>query len=98
MNILMCPLSDGGYLYPSVAIGRELRRRGHRISVLGRVLLQHPGQGALTTLVAATSDLPGGSYVAPGGFAHRGSPEIAPPSRAARDDELARRLWRCRRV
>jgi NAD(P)-dependent dehydrogenase (short-subunit alcohol dehydrogenase family) len=63
------------------------------ISVLGRVLLQDPGHGALTTLRAATSDLPGGSYVAPGGFAHRGSPEIATPSMAARDDELARRLW-----
>lgn len=36
MNILLCPLSDGGYLYPAIAIGRELHRRGHRIDVLGR--------------------------------------------------------------
>ncbi|MDY0816297.1 glycosyltransferase [Kitasatospora purpeofusca] len=36
MNILLCPLSDGGYLYPALAVGRELRRRGHRVSVLGR--------------------------------------------------------------
>ncbi|MER7706983.1 glycosyltransferase [Kitasatospora sp. NPDC097605] len=36
MNILLCPLSDGGYLYPALAAGRELRRRGHRVSVLGR--------------------------------------------------------------
>ncbi|MFE6745226.1 glycosyltransferase [Kitasatospora purpeofusca] len=36
MNILLCPLSDGGYLYPTLAVGRELRRRGHRVSVLGR--------------------------------------------------------------
>lgn len=36
MKILLCPLSDGGYLYPSIAAGRELRRRGHDVSVLGR--------------------------------------------------------------
>lgn len=38
VNILLCPLSDGGYLYPSLAVGRELRDRGHRVSVLGRAL------------------------------------------------------------
>ena len=36
MKILLCPLSDGGYLYPVIAAGRELRRRGHRIDLLGR--------------------------------------------------------------
>ncbi|MEU2391395.1 glycosyltransferase [Streptomyces sp. NPDC007369] len=36
MKILLCPLSDGGYLYPAIAAGRELRRRGHHVSVLGR--------------------------------------------------------------
>ncbi|MEV6246041.1 glycosyltransferase [Streptomyces sp. NPDC051742] len=36
MKILLCPLSDGGYLYPALATGRELRRRGHQVSVLGR--------------------------------------------------------------
>lgn len=36
MKILLCPLSDGGYLYPAIAAGRELRRRGHIVSVLGR--------------------------------------------------------------
>ncbi|MGA5193004.1 glycosyltransferase [Streptomyces exfoliatus] len=36
MKILLCPLSDGGYLYPALATGRELHRRGHQVSVLGR--------------------------------------------------------------
>ncbi|WP_405981927.1 glycosyltransferase [Streptomyces sp. NBC_00158] len=36
MKVLLCPLSDGGYLYPSIAAGRELRRRGHDVGVLGR--------------------------------------------------------------
>ncbi|WP_165984199.1 glycosyltransferase, partial [Streptomyces sp. YIM 98790] len=36
MRILLCPHSDGGYLYPALALGRELLRRGHRVGVLGR--------------------------------------------------------------
>jgi UDP:flavonoid glycosyltransferase YjiC (YdhE family) len=36
VNVLLCPLSDAGYLYPAIAVGRELHRRGHGVSVLGR--------------------------------------------------------------
>ncbi len=36
MNVLLCPLSDGGYLYPAVAVGRELARRGHVVGAVGR--------------------------------------------------------------
>ncbi|MEV0730565.1 hypothetical protein [Polymorphospora sp. NPDC050346] len=36
MNVLLCTLSDPGYLYPAIAVGRELRRRGNRVSVLCR--------------------------------------------------------------
>lgn len=36
MNVLLCPLSDGGYLYPAIAAGRALRGRGHHVSVLAR--------------------------------------------------------------
>jgi len=35
MNILLCPLSDPGYLYPSLRVGIELRLRGNTVSVLG---------------------------------------------------------------
>ena len=73
--------------------GHATGARAALIGVLGRFLLQDPEHGALTTLVAATRDLPGGSYVAPGGFGHRGAPEIAAPSSAARDGAFARRLW-----
>lgn len=34
MNVLLCPLGDPGYLYPALAVGRELRRRGHTVRVL----------------------------------------------------------------
>ncbi|HUQ59593.1 hypothetical protein [Lentzea sp.] len=36
MNVLLCPLSDGGFLYPVIAAGRELARRGHAVTALGR--------------------------------------------------------------
>jgi UDP:flavonoid glycosyltransferase YjiC (YdhE family) len=36
VNVLLCPMSDAGYLYPAIAAGRELRCRGNRVSVLGR--------------------------------------------------------------
>ncbi|MEU6412544.1 hypothetical protein [Microbispora sp. NPDC046933] len=36
MNVLLCPLSDAGYLYPALAVGRQLRRRGHAVFPLAR--------------------------------------------------------------
>jgi NAD(P)-dependent dehydrogenase (short-subunit alcohol dehydrogenase family) len=64
------------------------------IKLVGRLVLEDAEQGALTTLFAATADLPGGTYVSRGGLGHlRGSPEIATASEGARDATLARRLW-----
>ncbi|MFF0189762.1 glycosyltransferase [Streptomyces sp. NPDC005244] len=34
MKVLLCPLSDPGYLYPALAVGAELRRRAHSVHVL----------------------------------------------------------------
>lgn len=36
MKILLCPLSDPGYLYPTLAVGRRLRELGEDVTVLGR--------------------------------------------------------------
>ncbi|MER6678366.1 glycosyltransferase [Streptomyces sp. NPDC000983] len=36
MKVLLCPLSDPGYLYPAIAVGRELHRRGHHVTLLAR--------------------------------------------------------------
>jgi UDP:flavonoid glycosyltransferase YjiC (YdhE family) len=36
MRVLLCPLSDRGYLYPALAVGRELSRRRHTVHVLAR--------------------------------------------------------------
>jgi len=50
--------------------------------------------GALPTLMAATADLPGSTYVGPNGpLQMRGHPHVVNPRRLARDAETQRRLW-----
>ncbi|MFC6085108.1 glycosyltransferase [Sphaerisporangium aureirubrum] len=36
MNVLLCPFGEPGYLYPALAVGIELRGRGHTVTVLAR--------------------------------------------------------------
>ena len=67
----------------------------HRgVMVLTDLTGQSDEMGALPTLYAATQDIPGGSYVGPDGFAEqRGHPRLVGRSKAASDEETARRLW-----
>ncbi|HEY8546934.1 MAG TPA: oxidoreductase [Acidimicrobiales bacterium] len=62
-----------------------------------RVLSQSDAAGALPQLYAATMpDVLGGQYYGPDGFLElRGAPTLARPTRAARDETTARRLWVC---
>jgi len=64
----------------------------HQVS---RIIAQSAAAGATPLLMAATDPgLTGGEYVGPSGFRGlRGKPRIVTPSRAARDEELARDLW-----
>jgi NAD(P)-dependent dehydrogenase (short-subunit alcohol dehydrogenase family) len=63
--------------------------------VTNRVLAQSARMGALSQLYAATyPGLEGGTYVGPDGIAEqRGHPKPVSASRAARDEDAARRLW-----
>jgi NAD(P)-dependent dehydrogenase (short-subunit alcohol dehydrogenase family) len=64
------------------------------INALAHVVLQSPEQGARSTLLAATAEIQGGSFVEPGGLAHmRGAPVVRSPSLDAQDTALARGLW-----
>ncbi|MEV6175509.1 oxidoreductase [Streptomyces sp. NPDC051954] len=59
-----------------------------------RFFAQDDRAGALPTLYAATQDLPGASYVGPGGRGEmRGAPTLVGRSTAASDTVAARRLW-----
>ena len=64
------------------------------MAVTNRVVAQSAEMGALPVLYAATMDLPGDSYVGPGGLRElRGHPAIAGRSDAALDAATAARLW-----
>jgi NAD(P)-dependent dehydrogenase (short-subunit alcohol dehydrogenase family) len=64
------------------------------MAVTNRVVAQSAEMGALPALYAATMDLPGMTYVGPGGLQEmRGHPAIAGRSSAALDADTAARLW-----
>ena len=65
------------------------------MKVANSVVAQSDEMGALPPLYAATQPgLEGGTYVGPDGPGeHRGHPKVVQPSRAARDEDTARRLW-----
>jgi NAD(P)-dependent dehydrogenase (short-subunit alcohol dehydrogenase family) len=71
------------------------RRSMDLISMLGnRLLAQDEDGGALPTLYAAVADVPGDSFAGPGGFMEqRGAPKLVGRSAAAKDTDVARRLW-----
>lgn len=59
-----------------------------------RAVAQSAASGAWPSLMAATADLPGNTFVGPAGPGQLGgAPRIVGRSRLARDDEAARVLW-----
>jgi hypothetical protein len=72
----------------------DLKAQGTLNKLFLAPITQDGEHGALPTLYAATQDIPGGSYVGPDGLIHtKGYPEIARPSRASRNPDLAKSLW-----
>jgi NAD(P)-dependent dehydrogenase (short-subunit alcohol dehydrogenase family) len=65
------------------------------MAVTNRLVAQSGDMGALPALYAATyPGLEGGTYVGPDGFLEqRGHPKPVSPTKAARNEEDARRLW-----
>ncbi|HEY6792392.1 MAG TPA: hypothetical protein VI365_34280 [Trebonia sp.] len=59
-----------------------------------RFLLNDPEHGALTTLYAATQDVPGNAYVGPDGPGGvKGYPVVRHPGKSGLDAEVASQLW-----
>jgi NAD(P)-dependent dehydrogenase (short-subunit alcohol dehydrogenase family) len=82
--------------YADTALGTRDRNKYlvALVHLAGRFLAQTPEQAALTTLFAATQDLPGASYVGPDGRGElHGSPTLVGRSARASDVGLAERLW-----
>lgn len=70
---------------------------GGRASILDaaiRAVSQSAAAGAWPTLMAATADLPGGTYCGPGGLAEMGgAPRVVTSTRRSYDEVAQRRLW-----
>jgi NAD(P)-dependent dehydrogenase (short-subunit alcohol dehydrogenase family) len=64
------------------------------ISLIGnRVIAQDENGGALPTLYAAVADIPGNSFAGPGFMDLRGAPKLVGRTGAAKDMDVAGRLW-----
>lgn len=79
------------------ANGQYGRSRGGVATILDaaiKAISQSAEAGAWPTLMAATADLPGGTYCGPSGIAEMVGPaQITTGNRRARDTEAQRRLW-----
>lgn len=83
-----------GYARTNLHNGHAHRRRSWILAAAVAVAGQSAEMGALPILMAATADLPGGTYVGPGGVGEvQGAPRVVSTRPLARDLETARRLW-----
>jgi NAD(P)-dependent dehydrogenase (short-subunit alcohol dehydrogenase family) len=83
-----------GYAATNLQSHSERRSLDVLMAITNRLFAQDEDGGALPTLYAAVADIPGNSFAGPGGFMERrGAPKLAGRSGAARDMDVARRLW-----
>jgi NAD(P)-dependent dehydrogenase (short-subunit alcohol dehydrogenase family) len=79
------------------ANGQYGRSRGGIATILDatiKAVSQSAAQGAWPVLMAATAELPGATYVGPGGLGEMGgSPQVVTSTGVSHDEEAQRRLW-----
>ena len=67
---------------------------GQILQAVFELVGQPSSMGALPTLMAATADIPGSTYLGPRNiFQMRGLPKVVKARRLARDEQAQRRLW-----
>jgi NAD(P)-dependent dehydrogenase (short-subunit alcohol dehydrogenase family) len=83
-----------GYAATNLQTGSSNKAQDLVMAVLNRTVAQSAEAGALPTLYAAVEQLPGAAYVGPDGMGEmRGSPHLVDASSAAKDAQVAARLW-----
>jgi NAD(P)-dependent dehydrogenase (short-subunit alcohol dehydrogenase family) len=83
-----------GYAATNLQFHSERRLWDLASAIGNRVIAQDEQGGALPTLYAAVADVPPNSFAGPGGLMEtRGAPKLVGRTRAARDEDTARRLW-----
>jgi NAD(P)-dependent dehydrogenase (short-subunit alcohol dehydrogenase family) len=84
----------GTHLAVNGQLGTTQGRRAAILDAAVKLVSQSAAAGAWPTLMAATADLPGGTYVGPGGPGQAsGPPRIVGTTPLARDEMAQRRLW-----
>lgn len=82
------------HLIANGQVGRATGGMANIFNGVARATAQPAHLGALPVLMAATADLPGGTYVGPGGFQELGGrPTVVRSTRLSRDEDAQRRLW-----
>ncbi|MFC7359987.1 oxidoreductase [Nocardioides astragali] len=84
----------GTHLAVNGQLGSTEGRRAAILDAAVKAVAQTAAAGAWPVLMAATADLPGGTYVGPGGPGQAsGRPRIVGTAPLARDEMAQRRLW-----
>lgn len=88
------PGLSGTHLAVNGQLGTTHGRRAAILDAAVKAVSQSAAAGAWPTLMAATADLPGGTYVGPSGPGQAsGPPRVVGTARLARDEKAQRRLW-----
>jgi NAD(P)-dependent dehydrogenase (short-subunit alcohol dehydrogenase family) len=93
-SAVLATAAHPGYAATNLQFHSERRWMDLLGSVGNRLFAQDENAGALPTLYAAVADIPPNSFAGPGGFMQqRGAPKLVDRSAAAKDGDVARRLW-----
>lgn len=88
------PGLSGTHLAVNGQLGTTEGRRAAILDAAVKAISQSAAAGARPTLMAATADLPGGTYVGPSGPGQAsGPPRVVGTAPLARDEVAQRRLW-----
>jgi NAD(P)-dependent dehydrogenase (short-subunit alcohol dehydrogenase family) len=93
-STVLATAAHPGYAATNLQFNSGRRVQDIASAVGNRLFGQSEDGGALPTLYAATADIPGDSFAGPGGFMEqRGAPKLVGRTDAAKDAEVAHRLW-----
>jgi NAD(P)-dependent dehydrogenase (short-subunit alcohol dehydrogenase family) len=88
-----CVAAHPGYANTEL-VGKTGGFGGRFMTSAGGILGQRAELGALPTLMAATADLPGGTYVGPSGAGEMsGLPKVVKARKVAYDETMQAKLW-----
>jgi NAD(P)-dependent dehydrogenase (short-subunit alcohol dehydrogenase family) len=94
LSLAAHPGLAGTHLAVNGQLGGTEGRRAAILDAAVKAISQSAAAGAWPGLMAATADLPGGTYVGPGGPGQAsGRPRVVDTAPLARDEMAQRRLW-----